>query len=292
MGKRKSKPKRIPFELIPPFEDGRQVKSEPFRILDDLLPKFHFHLVEARIALAWRLAWKPDRDGRLTLGQCRKASDLDRELRDYDFVILLNKEAWQRLKTEQRRALVDHELCHAQVQLGDDGEPKKDERGRIVYRVRGHDLEEFRDIVGRHGCYKDDIRAFVEQALRQEQPGLFERPALPVPAVDGAGNADNEAPVVCGRCGGYNATDPEKTGLCGLCRPRPRAAEPCVQCGAQAPRAVTSTDELDGTSATAVHLSATLRSVRRVINAGKKARPGYVCGACHAAALKKLCEED
>jgi hypothetical protein len=68
-----------------------------------------------RIALAWATSWKPDVDGRLTLGKCKKATDLDRELAPYDFVILLNRDFWQnpRVTDVQRQALLDHELMHA-----------------------------------------------------------------------------------------------------------------------------------------------------------------------------------
>lgn len=123
-----------------------------------------------RVALAWATSWKPDVDGRLTLGKCKKASDLDRELAPYDFCILLNQEFWlnPRVTDAQRQALLDHELMHAAVVYDEDGEIKHDERGRACYRIRKHDIEEFADIVARHGCYKRDLEEFARAIVRAE----------------------------------------------------------------------------------------------------------------------------
>jgi hypothetical protein len=153
-------PKRVSYELIRPDSDvGRPI----YRLLRDLVNAQHAHLVDARIALAWCTSWKPDVDGRVVLGKCKKASDLDRELSAYDFIILLKKSFWQDIAVThgQRTALLDHELCHAGVAVDPrTGEPITDERRRTVYRLVKHDLEEFNAIVERHGLYKRDLETF------------------------------------------------------------------------------------------------------------------------------------
>jgi len=138
-----------------------------YKMLNGLIEEHHEHLTNARIALAWNLSWKADVDGVVCLGKCKKASDLDREIAPFDFVILLNQEFWERAEvtTLQRLALLDHELCHADVKLDEAGEPAEDERGRRVYRIRKHDIEEFAAVVARHGCYKRDLEKF-DAALR------------------------------------------------------------------------------------------------------------------------------
>jgi hypothetical protein len=151
------KPKKVSYEIILPLEQPRL-----HMLLEKLIAAHHEELAEARIALAWCTSWRPDVDGRLTLGRCKKASDLDRELTAYDFVILLQREFWtsEAVTDAQRGALLDHELCHAAVAYDDDGEPKVDERGRTVYRLRKHDIEEFSAIVERHGTWKHDLEQF------------------------------------------------------------------------------------------------------------------------------------
>src|SRR6185312_8975695 len=105
------------------------------------------------------------------LGKCVKASDLQRELVDWDFVILLNREVWHDLRftREQKLALLDHELCHAELARDEDGNAKFDEKGRKVWRTRKHDIEEFQAIVQRHGCYKRDLEKFAETLIKSKK---------------------------------------------------------------------------------------------------------------------------
>lgn len=117
-------------------------------------------LVEARIALAWCTSWKADRDGRVTLGKCIKATDLHRELAPYDCTIVLNRHWWDDLlvSDEQRQALMFHELCHLDVARDlVNGDWMRDSRGRLKYRIRKHDVEEFHAVVARFGCWKRDL---------------------------------------------------------------------------------------------------------------------------------------
>jgi len=153
-------PKRIPYTFLPPEEPDGSV-PEPYRQTGQLTAAHHAHLVEARICVVWARGWKPDKDEERVLGKAKKASDFDRELRDWDFVILLNEVAWTHLEPLQRRALVDHELCHCAAALDPEtGDQLEDERCRPVWRIRKHDLEEFREVVERNGLYKDDLARF------------------------------------------------------------------------------------------------------------------------------------
>jgi len=159
-------PKKLAYKLIDDVagESGRPM----YDLLRGLVRDYREDLKDARIALAYCTSWKEDVDGRLTLGKCKKASDLDRELMAFDFVILLNRTFWNdpEVTDVQRRALLDHELMHAAVKYDDAGEPVEDERGRLVYRTRKHDIEEFADTVKRHGIYRHDLEHFAH-TLRQ-----------------------------------------------------------------------------------------------------------------------------
>ncbi|HUX01769.1 MAG TPA: putative metallopeptidase [Phycisphaerae bacterium] len=163
------KPKPVTVELIEE-NDSSGERALPYRILDEFVRTHHPHLAEAKIALAWNDAWAEDADGKVQLGQAKKASDLDRELHGHDLVILLNRSWWNQFQPEQQRALMDHELCHCEVAKDDDGETKQDEKGRIVYRIRKHDVEEFREVVARHGVWKSDLEQFVATAKDANTP--------------------------------------------------------------------------------------------------------------------------
>lgn len=162
------KPKALTYELIEPESDsGRSL----YLLLGQLVEQHHEDLRESRIALAWCTSWKPDVDGRVTLGKCVKASDLHRELAPYDFVILLSRSFFEDgyITPVQREALIAHELMHAAVKHGQDGEPMYDARGRMMFRLRKHDLEEFSSIGERYGCWKKDIEDFAAAVNRGRQ---------------------------------------------------------------------------------------------------------------------------
>ncbi len=167
------KPKKVLFEPIKPEEVF--LSGQPYELLAEIRAEHHFDTSEAKVALAWKKGTKPDVDGRLVLGRCVKASDLQRELVDYDFVIVLNKEVWEdpEFDREKKLALLDHELCHAARAVGDDGEKKVDTKGRAVWRTRGHDIEEFVEIVNRRGCWKRDLEKFGEAILAKKKTPMF-----------------------------------------------------------------------------------------------------------------------
>ncbi len=167
------KPRKVLFELIAP--DAVVLAGQPYELLAEIRAENHFDTAEAKIALAWRKGIKPNADGKILLGRCVKASDLQRELVDFDFVILLNKEYWEDpgFDRSKKLALLDHELCHAARAVDSDGEPTIDSKGRPVWRVRGHDVEEFEEIIARHGIWKRDLERFAEAIAKRKKSPLF-----------------------------------------------------------------------------------------------------------------------
>jgi hypothetical protein len=166
----KKQPKRLAYQLL-----TSEQHVSMYLMASNLVARHHQELRNAKIALAWCKSWKPDIDGHVRLGQCKKASDLDRELAPYDIVVLLSQEFWtnDRVTDAQREALLDHELMHACVKLDPDThEPMVDEKGRTLYRLRKHDIEEFSEIVERHGCYKRDLEIFARALRRSAQEVL------------------------------------------------------------------------------------------------------------------------
>lgn len=165
-----AKPKKVKVDLLNPEHN-----QEPFALLQKMRAAHHPDTSSASIALAWMLETKCDADGRLVLGKCVRTTDLQREFAAYDFVILLNKEVWESYEfTEDKKcALLDHELMHAAEAVDSEGSAKWDSKGRRVWRIRKHDIEEFHDVVRRHGCYKRDLQQFAEAILKKRGNPLF-----------------------------------------------------------------------------------------------------------------------
>lgn len=175
-GPKKPKAKQVKVDLIEP--DAKPL-HEPYRLMKEIRREFHEDTREAKVVLAWMLDTKRDVDGHLCLGKCVRASDLQKELVEFDFVILLNKEVWESKEfvVEKKKALLDHELMHIAEALDKESEPKYDSKGRKLFRMRGHDIEEFTDIIRRHGCYKSDLEKFAEAILKKGQAPLFNQEA-------------------------------------------------------------------------------------------------------------------
>jgi hypothetical protein len=167
--------KKVNFLLIPE-QDALGKAPEAYKLLQEVRDLHHGETRQARIALAWRLRTKPDKDGRIVLGKCIKVSDLHREFADYDFIITLNKEFWEEptVTKEQRLALLDHEMMHAAPSYnGETGEHEVDERGRYLFRTRGHDFEDFNDIIQRHGIWKRDLQRLADLLAQKRKAPMF-----------------------------------------------------------------------------------------------------------------------
>lgn len=146
------------------------------RIADELIEAHHPHLIDHRIEFVFRDK-AAKRHGRIVLGTARKVTGLNAFLarpvtstvEDLEggtfFLIELAGDHWPRLTDAQQRAVVDHELCHCWVEWDEDQQ-------QHVHSIRGHDIEEFNDIVRRHGAWKPDVAAFAETL----QLALFDRP--------------------------------------------------------------------------------------------------------------------
>lgn len=170
--------RKVSVDLIPHTDSNGQI-TEPYEILEEILNEHHPRLfeVEAKVVLLWRRGWKPDRDNRLTMGKAKRASDLDMALANYDFAIQINAEAWSSFDSDQKRHLIDHELCHCELvaDAAEEGGWARNEHGRLVTRIRGHDLEEFREVVDRHGYHVHAaLEAFAMTVLSSQKSTLFD----------------------------------------------------------------------------------------------------------------------
>src|SRR3990167_8070080 len=137
---------------------------EAERIAESVIERWHSHLIGVPIAYITKSGGsdgaqtiagsKAPRGGKaLKLGSASAVSEKYQRLasQDYEFIIELNGQYWDRLELSQQEALIDHEFTHC----------RKDADG---FYIADHDLEEFRQIVRRHGFWKPDIQAFCEEA--------------------------------------------------------------------------------------------------------------------------------
>lgn len=140
-----------------------------YAMLDDLIEKYHIHLQGVAFLIWWRGNWRPDKDGYIHMAQVRKATDFDRELVEHDLSLLLNRERWGELSTAQQRAWMDKALCRVVRDEDKHGDPKEDDAGRPLFRLRKAEVEEYTGVVRRHGMYTAQLQDFVTAALKGQK---------------------------------------------------------------------------------------------------------------------------
>lgn len=75
------------------------------------------------------------------------------------FWMEISLEDWESLSLRQREALIDHELCHFWLDFPETAsEPK--------LALRSHDIEEFEEIIRRHGIYRHEYEGFADALCR------------------------------------------------------------------------------------------------------------------------------
>lgn len=130
---------------------------------NEVIPKWHPDLTDVRIAYLFDEEIGTTR-GKKVLAKVRKATPAETFLAEIDAVMIVDSTVWTGLTVAKRVALVDHELCHLRKEETDDG----DER----LAIRGHDLEEFAEIVKRHGLWSEDLVWFRDETAQMNLFGV------------------------------------------------------------------------------------------------------------------------
>jgi len=132
-----------------------------------LINTIHGHLAEAKIKYLFRTGdWSTQK--RETWGKAQRITGQQAFLTGLDFVITIHRDVWSQLTSEERMALVDHELSHCC--RGDD-----DPNGNPTWYIQGHDVEDFIGIIRRHGLWRPALKKLHKAVQEHEQLTLFER---------------------------------------------------------------------------------------------------------------------
>ena len=110
-------------------------------------------------------------EGRVVTGMCARADDRNWTVHGNDMIIEIARDVWNEAPSDDfRRAIMDHELGHVGVRLDSDGSLMVDGKtGRAKTFCRKHDIEEFEDVLERHGAYHFALRKFLVAYGRSKQ---------------------------------------------------------------------------------------------------------------------------
>ena len=170
-----TKPKPVNWELI----NNNDAIGKPIYELTDKLIKQYYSvgttsLENLGIVIMWRHNVKPDIDGFLLLSDISKSPDKVRELMPHDMVIGVNKMAWDLLNDQQKAVVIDTQLDRVAVCLSKDGEPKEDDKFRLIYRLRRIELADDEKMLKRHGTTMANTQEYIlEKMLGAYEKGSY-----------------------------------------------------------------------------------------------------------------------
>lgn len=117
--------------------------DEVIEIAQELIDEYHPELRDAYIGFLMRMD-RVQRKGMAVLGQASKVSPANRMFMHYHFIIWISGPEYMNMTSIQRRALIDHELCHCEY----DGTKETNQAS-----ILPHDVEEFDVILRRYGFW-------------------------------------------------------------------------------------------------------------------------------------------
>jgi hypothetical protein len=137
----------------------------PYMMMDSLIANYHPELAEAVIVIGYNYGWKPSRDGKIVLAKITLFPDFERQLHGKDAKLIINYGYWHNPATrdDNRNALIDHHLSHMRPMMDQELDiPLRNEMGMIRYYHRGHDIEDFNDVVSRWGIWMMEMEKSAE----------------------------------------------------------------------------------------------------------------------------------
>lgn len=137
------------------FEEADEVLLE---IATYVIERYHPKLRGANFGFAFRSEAATSR-GKRILAAVSKVSATVKIHVDFDYLIWVAKDAWDHMTHEKRAALLDHEFCHC-VQ-----------NDNFEWTMRDHDIQEFVEIIERHGLWTNDLHRMAE-AVQEYLPGI------------------------------------------------------------------------------------------------------------------------
>jgi hypothetical protein len=161
-----------------------------------LVNETHAHLRDAHLGVLWTNAVN-QRHMRVAMATAEipmamgggwKRARHDFQLREWfgsepDFLLTFSAPLCASLDDRAFCALAEHELLHCAQAVDEGGNPKFSRTtGLPIFALKGHDVEEFTDIVRRYGVVSPDVRDLVRAAN--------EAPEIAGPAID----------IACGVC--------------------------------------------------------------------------------------------
>lgn len=142
------------------FEQSSEVKKLAEKIIDEVYPE----LSDAKDLIGYYF-----REGGMgsKAAWVKKATAFERFTTGYFFLLFVDRDKWAKRMPDGKLALIDHELKHIarkpEERMEGDEVVKgwADAADPASWGIRGHDVEDFADILARHGLWDDGAELYV-----------------------------------------------------------------------------------------------------------------------------------
>jgi hypothetical protein len=146
---------------------------EAVTIAAELIEEFHPHLLYFETAFLFvvnedgkgQMKYpKPNQSGLVVLGKAKAFSEAERTAGTPSFLIVLLYNFWEQATDAQRRALIDHELCHCGVKepdCDDDGASDVDAEPKPI--MLQHEFVGFHAELDRNGAWDHTLKLVQKQ---------------------------------------------------------------------------------------------------------------------------------
>lgn len=152
------------------FEQSSEVKKIAEQIIDEVRPE----LSDSKGLIGYYF-----REGSMNCAaKVKKASAFERFVTGYFFLLFVDRDQWGKFLPDGKLALIDHELMHIKRKPEERMEGEEvikgwaDSADPASWEIRGHDVEDFADILARHGGLWNDSAELYVGAYKDDQTTL------------------------------------------------------------------------------------------------------------------------
>lgn len=163
------------------FKESPRIRE----IAEKIISKYHPHLQDAIDVIGFYVR----SDGGVDwAGKAKKCTSFERDVTGRILFVFILHSAFENWPPEKLEALIDHELCHIRRKTGTIiTDPntmkvikrewaKKDDPDN--WYIQDHDVEEFSDVIRRHGLWDQGVERFAEAVREVEyQMTIFDAAA-------------------------------------------------------------------------------------------------------------------
>lgn len=170
----------VPECFVPAPDLAEWIRDTFINATGPLANERHEHLMDANIGVLWTNAINTSKM-RTVLGMAEipqamggawKRGRAEQQMREWfqfvpDFVLTFYAPECRLLADRSFCALVEHELCHCAQAEDQYGSPKFGRMGEPIFAIRGHDVEEFTDVVARYGPTSPHVQELIRVGSRR-----------------------------------------------------------------------------------------------------------------------------